>query len=439
MKQVLAAFWLVIAVALPARAEVSIEEVISPGGIKAWLVKEPSIPFLALELRFRGGASLEVPETRGAMNLMTGLLEEGTGDLDSRGFARAVEELAASFSYDVGDDSLSISARFLTENRDDAIDLLRRSILEPSFNQTDIDRVRDQVLSGLQSDAKDPNDIARKVWDQTAFGSHPYGSAYQGTIETVTALSRDDILGAHKAIFARDRLYVGAAGDITGEELGLLLDALLGDLPAEGAPMPPRAEVNFTGGLEVVPFDTPQSVALFGHAGIRQEDPDFFAARILMQVLGAGGFESRLTTEVREKRGLTYGVYAFLAPRDLAETIQGQVASSNDRIAEAIDVIRDEWAMAAAEGITPEELDAAKTYMTGAYPLNFSGNAPIARIMVGMQMLGLPIDYIPTRNDKVEAVTLEDVKRVASEILTPDGLTFVVVGQPEGLSSTVAN
>jgi zinc protease len=427
------------AVAVPARAEVKIEEVVSPGGITAWLVQEPSIPFLALELRFRGGASLDAPEKRGAINLMTGLLEEGAADLDARGFARALESLAASFSYDISDDALSVSATFLTENRDDAIELLRKSIIEPTFEQTALDRVREQVLTGLRSDAKDPDKIARAAFDAMAFGDHPYATNYRGTIDSVTALTRSDMADAHRAVMAKDRLYVGAVGDITPEELGPLLDTLLGALPETGAPQPGPAEVNIQGGTTVVPFETPQSVAIFGQRGIEQDDPDFFAARILNQVLGAGGFESRLMTEVREKRGLTYGVYSYLVPQDHAATIQGQVASANDRIAEAVSVIRDEWARAAAEGVTPEELDAAKTYVTGAYPLRFDGNGPIARIMVGMQMLGLPIDYIATRNDKVEAVTLEDVRRVAAELLDPDALHFVVVGQPEGLESTVAN
>jgi len=439
MSRIFAFVLSVLMLSLPARAEVKIEEVISPGGIKAWLVQDPSIPFMVLELRFRGGASLDAPGKRGAINLMTGLLEEGTGDLDSRGFAKAVEELAASFSYDVGDDSLRISARFLSENRDDAIDLLRGSIIAPNFAQVDIDRVRDQVLTGLRSSTTDPNDIARKAWDAMAFGAHPYGSDHSGTEQSVTALDRDDIVAAHKAVLARDRLYVGAVGDITPQELGPMLDRLLDDLPETGAAMPTPAELSITGGMRVVEFDTPQSVAIFGHKGVAQEDPDFFAARVLNQVLGAGGFESRLTTEVREKRGLTYGVYSFLVPQDFAATLQGQVASSNDRIAEAIDVIQDEWRKAATDGITQEELDAAKTFITGAYPLNFSGNGPIARIMVGMQMLGLPIDYIATRNEKVEAVTLADVKRVASELLTPDDLMFVVVGKPEGLENTLAN
>ncbi len=439
MIRIFAALTIALFATLPARAEVDITEVVSPGGITAWLVQEPSIPFMALEVRFRGGASLDAPDKRGAVNLMTGLLEEGAADLDARAFARELEALAASFDYDVSDDSLAVSARFLTENRDEAVELLRKSIIEPTFGQEALDRVREQVLTGLRSDAQDPNEIARAAFNKMAYGDHPYGSNYRGTTDSVTALTREDMIDAHRAVFAKDRLYVGAVGDITPEELGPLLDELLGALPDEGAPQPGPADILIEGGTTVVPFETPQSVALFGQAGIEQDDPDFFAARVLNQVIGAGGFESRLMTEVREKRGLTYGVYSFLVPQDHAATYQGQVASANDRIAEAVSVIRDEWARAAAEGVTEDELEAAKLYVTGAYPLRFDGNGPIARIMVGMQMLGLPIDYIATRNDKVEAVTLEDVKRVAGELLDPDSLHFVVVGQPEGLETTVAN
>lgn len=439
MTRLFVALTLVIAAVLPAHAETKIQEVVSPGGVTAWLVQEPSIPFMALELRFRGGASLDAPGKRGAINLMTGLLEEGAGELDSRGFARAQEGLAASFSYRAGADALSVSAKFLTENRSDAVALLRSSIIEPTFDQVALDRVREQVFSSLRSDAKDPNQIARASFDAMVYGNHPYATQFDGTIESVSALTRDDILEAHRAVFAKDRLFVGAVGDITPEELGPLLDDLLGDLPEVGAPQPVAAEIMIEGGTTVIPFDTPQSVTIFGQRGIDQDDPDFFAARLLNQILGAGGVESRLMKEVREKRGLTYGIYSYLVPQDHAATFQGQVASANDRIAEAVSVIRDEWALAAAEGVTQKELDAAKTYVTGSYPLRFDGNGPIARIMVGMQMLGLPIDYIPTRNEKVEAVTLEDVQRVAAELLDPEGLHFVVVGKPEGLASTVAN
>lgn len=428
---------LTFAAALPARSEVDIQLVTSPGGVTAWLVEEHSIPFTALEIRFRGGASLDRPGKRGAVTMMTGLLEEGAADLDARAFSRATEALATTFGFDSSHDEVSVSARFLTENRDASMALLKDALQSPRFDQDALDRVRGQVLSIINSSLKNPGDIANQTFNETIFGGHPYGSSINGTVESVNGLTREDLLQAQGDVLARDRIYVGAVGDITPEELGLLLDDLLGDLPETGAPMPPRAEVSIPSGVKVVDFATPQSVALFGHKGIKQDDPDFFAATVLNQVLGGGSFESRLMTEVREKRGLTYGVSSYLVPRDLAETYMGSVSSANDRIAEAISVIRDEWSKAATEGVTEQELQDAKTYITGAYPLRFDGNSTIANILVGMQMIGLPIDYIATRNDRVEAVTLADVKRVAGELLTPDDMLFVVVGQPEGLETTI--
>ncbi len=420
--------------AVPAWAGlVDIEEVTSPKGIKAWLVNEPSIPFVALELRFRGGTSLDAPGKRGSIYLMTGLLEEGAGDLDARAYARELESLAASIDYDAGDDQVAISTRFLTENRDEVVDLLRLTLHEPRFDQDAIDRVRAQVISGLKSDASDPNSIAGETLSQLVYDDHPYATEGKGTIASVAALTREDILEAKERVFARDRLYVSAVGDITAEELGVILDEVLADLPETSAPLPDEADVTIPEGKTVVDFDTPQSVALFVQEGIDRDDPDFFAAYILNHIIGGGSFESRLMTEVREKRGLTYGIYSYLLPKDHAALYMGSVASSNDRIAETIEVVREEWRKAAENGVTAEELEAAKTYLTGAYPLRFDGNSQIAGIMVGMQMQGLPIDYIVTRNDKVNAVTLDEINRVAGELLDPDGLHFVVVGQPQGL------
>jgi len=425
--------------AVPAWAEVEIEEVTSPGGLKAWLVQEPSIPFVALQIQFRGGASLDAPGKRGAIALMTSTVEEGAGDLDARAFARAKEELAASFGYSVRADGLQISAQFLTENREQAVALLRDSLINPRFDQEAVDRVRGQLLSNIRSDTKDPSTLARKAFNEMAFGDHPYGSLLDGTEETVSTLTRDDLIDAHKRVLALDRVVIGAVGDIDPETLGSMIDDLLGALPATGAPMPEAAEVDIDGDVTVVPFETPQSVAIFGHEGIDRDHPEFFAAFLLNHVLGAGGFESRLTNEVRVKRGLTYGVYSYLAPRDHAATYQGSVSSANDRIGEAIDVIRDEWTKIATDAITEKELADAKLFLTGAYPLRFDGNSNIASIMVGMQAQGLPIDYIATRNDKLNAVTLDEVKAVAEWLYQPENLHFVVVGDPVGVESTASN
>ena len=417
-------------------AEVKIQQITSDGGINAWVVEEPSIPFTALEIRMRGGASLDVTGKRGAVNLMTALLEEGSGDMDAQAFQKRLDALAASLSFDVSDDIMSISARFLTENQGEVLALLRQALIQPRFDQDAIDRVRAQVISGIASDAKNPNRIASAFFDGAAFAGHPYATSIDGTVESVGALTQDDMFTAHRNTLNRGQIYVSAVGDISVTEIGPLLDDLLGDLPANGPDAIPDVDFGLVGGVTVIPYDTPQSVALFGHGGVERDDEDFFAAYILNSILGGSGFESRLMSEVREKRGLTYGIRSYLVPKFHAEMWIGQVASGNATIAEAIEVTRNVWSSLAMTGVSSQELAVTKTFLTGEYPLRFDGNTEIADIMVGMQMIGLPPEYLINRNEYIEAVTLDDVNRVAAEFLRPDDLHFVVVGQPVGLEST---
>ncbi|ARO15375.1 peptidase M16 domain protein [Ketogulonicigenium robustum] len=421
--------------AVGARAEVNIQQVTSPGGVDAWLVEEHEIPFVALEIRVRGGANLDAPGKRGAANLMAALLEEGAGDMDARAFQTAREELAASFSFSVSDDAFAVSARALTENRDQAMALLRQALVAPRFDDDAIERVRAQVIAGIQSDAQRPNAIAAATFNAEAFGDHPYGSSLDGTVESVAGLTRDDLLAAHRKLVTRDRLYVSAVGDITAEELGNLVDALFADLPQSAPTLPDHVTPAIAGGVTVVPFPGPQATIYFGHEGIKRDDPDYITAYLLNHILGSGGFESRLMQELREKRGLTYGVSTYLIPNDLSELIVGGFSTSNQNVAEAIELVRTEWMRLATEWVSQDELDKAKTYLTGQYALRFDSNASIAQIMVGMQMIGLPPDYVTNRNELVNAVTLQDLNRVASRLLNPDALHFVVVGEPVGLDS----
>ncbi|MBP1806652.1 M16 family metallopeptidase [Rubellimicrobium aerolatum] len=416
-----------------AQAEISIQQVTSPGGIEAWLVEEHSIPFTALEIRIRGGANLDREGKRGSVNLMTALLEEGSGDMDARAFQEAREALAASFGFDASDDAVSLSASWLSENRDAGVDLLRQALVEPRFDEDAIERVRAQLQSIIASNAQDPGSIASDTFMAEAFPGHPYGSDINGTAESLAGLTRDDLVQAHRDTLVKDRVYVGAVGDINPEELGALLDRLLGDLPQEGPALPAPPATTVTGGTTVVNYPSPQAQAIFGQVGLPRDDPDYFAAYVLNHVLGGGGFESRLMDEVREKRGLTYGIGTSLVDKDYADLWMGSVASDNRTIGEAIALVREIWSDVAANGVTQEELDAAKTFITGEYPLRFDGNAQIAGILVGMQMIGLPPDYVVNRNGYVEAVTLDDVRRVAARLMDPEGLRVVVVGQPEGL------
>ncbi|GHE01674.1 zinc protease [Defluviimonas sp. 20V17] len=422
--------------ALPAKAEVNIAKVTSPGGITAWLVEAHDIPFTALEIRFRGGTSLDAPGKRGAVNLMAGLLEEGAGTRDAQAFAAARDGLAAEFGFGADPDSVSVSARFLTKNRDQAVALLHQALTAPRFDDQAIARVKAQVMSSLRAEAKDPEAIASATLFAQAFGAHPYGSKGDGTVDSVPALTREDLVAAWHASMARDRLFVAAVGDITPEALGRMLDTLFAGLPARGAPMPPRATDQLTGGVTIIPFDTPQSAIQFGAPGLDRHDPDFFAAYVLNEIFGGRRFTARLMQEVRVKRGLTYGVGTYLMPMDHGALILGALASDNAKAAEAVAVIRAGWDRLAQDGVTQAELDAAKTYLTGAYPLRFDGNARIAQILAGMQLDEMPISYIATRNAKIEALTLADLDRVAKRLYRPDALRFVVVGRPRGLQAT---
>ncbi len=419
-----------------ATAAIEIQEITTPNGIGLWLVEEHSIPFVALDIHFDGGTSLDLEGKRGATNLMMGLIEEGAGDLDAREFQAAREGLAASFSFSAYDDGASVSAKFLTENRDDAAALLTLALTKPRFDQDAIDRVKGQVIAGIGSDAKNPNRIAGDWFYRAAFGSHPYGSDQSGTIESVNALTRDDIVLAHQNALVQSRAKVSVVGDITPEDAVALVDQILADLPIEGPDLIGDVDFGLAGGVNVIDYETPQAVALFGHKGMKREDDDFFAAFILNSILGGSGRQSVLMDEVREKRGLTYGVYTYLVAKDHAEMLIGSVASANERIAEAIDVIKAEWARIAKDGVTEEQLDEAKTYLTGEYPLRFDGNAEISSIMIGMQVQGLEPSYVVNRNDYINAVTLEDINRVAAYLLDPEALHFTVVGRPVGLEST---
>lgn len=423
-----------LAFAVPSYADIiDIQPVTSEGGIEAWLVEDSSIPFMAMDLWFQGGGSIDAPGARGAVHLMSALLEEGSGDRDATTFAEELEGLAASLSFDVYRDELVISVTMLSQNRDEVLALVREVLLSPRFDEDAVERVRGQVLSILDGDASDPDTIASAEFNSLTYGEHPYASRLEGTIDSVTALTRDDLLAAHRSALVRDRVSVGVAGDMTAEDLGPILDTLLGDLPMSDVALPGPAEVATDGGITVIDFATPQSSVYFGHAGIARDDPDFFAAFVANQILGGGGYRSRLMEEVREQRGLTYGISTWLSLSKSAPMMQGGFSSSNSLVAEAIEVVQAEWADMAENGVTAAELEAAQRYMTGSYPLRFDGNGTIAGILAAMQSDNMPLDYIATRNDNVLAVTVEDIQRVAAEVVSTDALRFVVVGQPEGL------
>ena len=412
-----------------------IQQVRSPGGIDAWLVQEHAVPLIALRFVFEGGSSQNPAGKEGVANFLSAMMDEGAGDLDSQKFQERMEELAFRMSFEDARDGFYGSFETLTANRDPSIEMLRLAVNQPRFDADAVERVRKQLLSGLAFAAKNPNRVAGKAWSAQAFPGHPYGLPSDGTPESIAKIARDDLEAFRKRTFARDNLRVVAVGDINAEQLGALLDRVFGDLPAKADLTPvavttPEAKER----VQVIPMDVPQSVVQFGAPGIARDDDDFMAAFVLNQILGGGGFASRLTEEVREKRGLAYSVYSYLQPYRRAAIFAGGVATKNEEVGRSLDVIRAELRRMAEEGPTPEELQNAKDYLTGSFALRFDTNAKIANQLLGFLFEGYGIDYIDKRNALVSAVTLDDVKRVAARLLKADELIVTVVGKPQGLA-----
>ncbi len=436
LRSAFAALFLLLAAASPATA-IEVQRVVSPGGIEAWLVEDHSNPIISLDMTFRGGAALDPVGKGGLANLVSGLIDEGAGDLDSQAFQERLQDLSIGLSFSAGLDTFSGDLRTLTENRDIAFELLRLALNEARFDEEPITRIRSQILAGLARGSENPKVIVRRTINKVLFPEHAYGRPVSGTTESVTGLTVEDLRRFAAERFARDVLVIGVVGDITAQELAALLDETFLGLPATAAPVDlADTTPNDEGGVIVVEKDVPQSVVVFGHEGIKRADPDYYTAYVVNYILGGGGFSARLYKEIREKRGLAYSVYAYLNPLDHAALIMGGVATQNERVSQSLDLIRAEWRRMAEDGPSEEELRNAKTYLTGSFPLRFSSSGRISGMLVGMQRSRLGIDYLDRRNGFIEAVTLDDARRVAKRLYDADKLTVVVVGRPEGITAT---
>jgi zinc protease len=429
----LLALGLVIAAA-PARA-FDVERVVSPGGIEAWLVADDSVPILSISFAFRGGASADPAGKEGVAEFVAAMMNEGAGDLDSQAFQERIADLSIDLEFSAGRDDLDVSIRMLNDTREEAIELLRLALTQPRFDADAVERIRGQILTSIASKASDPTEIAARALRETVFAGHAYSRPQDGTAESVAAIGPDDLRDFVRRNLARDNVVVGAVGDIDAAVLGAILDRLFGALPAEAdLPVIPDIIPGGAGRTIVIDRDIPQSVVMFGAPGVKRDDPDFYAASILLEAIG-GGFGARLTREVREDRGLAYSIGASLLTFDHAGVIFGQAGTRNERVAETIQIIGNVFADVAANGLPQDEIDDARDYIVGSYPLRWTSSRATAGALVSIQLAGLPVDYIEQRDDLFAAVTEADVRRMAARLFDPANFAYVVVGRPDGVAS----
>jgi zinc protease len=417
------------AASVPASAAAKIQRLVSPGGIEAWFVQDATVPLVAMEYAFTGGSTQDPAGKPGVGSFASNMLDEGAGDLDSNTFHERLERRAISMNFSVTRDYFRGSMRMLKEDSGEAFDLLRLALTSPRFDTEPLERVRSQMVSNARRETTNPVAIAgHRFWEQ-AYGTHPYAWQPNGTLESLPTIQAADLKDYTHRVLAKDTLKVAVVGDIDAETLGKLLDITFGALPAKAnLTSVPAIEAAKPPQHAFVMLDVPQSSINFGGPGIARNDPDFMAAYIVNHILGGGTLSSRLYKEVREKRGLAYSVSQSLIWMNKSSIFAGTTATRADKATETLDTITSEIARMGREGPTQQELDEAKSYLKGSQMLALDTSSKIANALVQYQLDNLGIDYIEKRNAIVDAVTLDDAKRVAKRIWG-QGLLSVSVGR----------
>ncbi len=425
--------------ATPSHAAAKIQHLISPGGIEAWFVQDATVPLIAMEYAFAGGATQDPADKPGVGNLVADLLDEGSGDLDSKTFHERLDRRAIELSFSVTRDYFRGSLRMLRDNKDEAFDLLRTSLTSPHFDSVDVERIRSQVLAGLRRDTTSPTALAGRKFLQIAFGDHPYGRQASGTLETVPGIAIADLKDYVRRVLAKDTLKIAVVGDVDPATLGKLLDQTFGGLPAKADLVPvPDVVAAKPPQRAFVPLDVPQTVITFGGPGITRHDPNFMAAYVVNHIVGGAGLNSRLYSEVREKRGLAYSIYEALVWMEHSALFIGNTGTRADRAGETLDAVEKEIHRIAEQGPTQQELDEAKSYLKGSQMLALDTSSKLAQGLLQYQLDKLPIDYIEKRNAIVDAVTLDDAKKAAGRLWSQGLLTVIVGREPQAAAQPAA-
>ena len=424
-------------VGAPAHKKVlNITEVTSPGGLKAWLVEDHTIPVIALKYSFKDtGSAYDPADKQGLARMVSNTMDEGAGELESQAFQKELQDLVIDLHFNAGRDYFGGEVKTLTQHKDRAFELLQLALTKPRFDAEPVERMRKSNESRIRSSISDPEWIAARIQNDVVFAGHAYAQNSGGTLTSLATITADDLRGFTKKL-ARNRLVIAAAGDISPQELAALLDQVFGALPA-ASEITPIGDLTLQnpGATYLFKQDIPQTIVEMMQPGIDQHDPDFQTAQVMNFILGSSGFGSRLTKEIREVRGLTYGIYSYLIDLEHSNALSVSTSTKTANVKEIIDLTKAEWEKMKTQPVSAEELKNAKSYLIGSLPLSLTSTDQIASLVHSLQLDGQKIDYLEQREDKIRKTTAEDVARVAKRLLEADKFTTVLVGQPEGLEN----
>lgn len=396
--------------------------------MEAWLVSDYSLPLITIKMAWRGGTASDPADKAGLSMMLARLMNEGAGGLSAQAFQKAMADNAMSLSFSAGRDDVTGTLRCLSQFRDMCFRLLRLALTAPRFDAEALARMKQEQMAAILQAQQSPRSIANETLMAMAFQDHPYSRTRNGTADSLNAINAADIRAHYQAMMARDNLHLAVVGDIGRAELRRLMRDIFLQLPRRTTlPKTEKTAIRQGPLSRHIERAGPQTSIVFAQNGLGHDHPLFFADFVMNSILGGSGFSSRLTEQVRERRGLAYSVYSGTSNFEHAAMWNGAVASDNKTAQQAMDVIRAEMRRMATEPLSAERLQAAKTYLTGNYALRFDSGAKIASQLIGVQLNGWPIDYFKTRNGQINQVTIADVQR-AAQLLTPDRLLLVSVG-----------
>ena len=405
-------------------------EITAPkSGIKAYWMQEKSNPIVSMSFVFANSGSVRDVK-RGTANFVAAMLTEGNEQLSSQSFKEKLEEYAIGISFSADKDDFSGSMVTLKENLPLAKDLLHKALVAPRMDETDFVRIKNQILQSLEYLREKPQHRLRELTNKEIFGDHAYAYEPLGQTNDIKTISVEGLRAFIKGNLTRDRIYAGIAGDISREEAEKLIDEVFADLPEKGNDKEVIIpEIDFSAReVDTVDEKLPQVLTAIVAPSVERLDRDFYPLYIANYVFGGAGLNSRVNQAAREKEGLTYGAHTGMSLLYWAPHLVGGFSTTPQNFERMSKIFADEWQKMGTEGISKEELTAAKNYLINSYNLRFADIGTLSAILVSMQKENLGIDFLQKRNFYVEQVTLERVNRAAKKYFSPEKLIFINMG-----------
>lgn len=398
-------------------------------GLILLVAERTTLPIVTVEVLVKAGSYQEPKEKAGLANLTATLLTLGTASRTALEISEAIEFVGGSLSASASWDSTTLSLTVLKKDIDVGLELLADVLLHPAFREAEIARKIRELKGRIRQKQEDPGTVASEAFAATLFGDHPYGRPIEGTAESLDRITQKDLIDFHRHYYVSNNSIVAVAGDVTLEEFQGYMDKYLrGWTPApvsavSAAPPNPltRREV-----IKIAKGVT-QANIVWGHLGIARENPDYYALSVMNLILGGGGLTSRLMRAIREEKGWAYDVHSFFSARLLPGPFVVGLQTKNETANPAIDEVLGQIQRIREDGVTPEELEEAKGFLTGSFPLRIDTNRDVVGFLAAMEFYGLGMDYPERYPEIIRAVTRKDILRVARKYLHPQQGILVVV------------